>query len=372
MATGQPLENNDPEMFENTAYQELFRLYEGKVVHGTRTLDEAYYQSLTDKELSDRNCDQVVTRRVQRHELNPGKTWTILRVDQLWLWLIDEQTIITSSTHRKERPPGETKLDDFSEDPIIEKIWENLRDERVNRNDPPPPSTALEMSKFIMELSIRLFNSAKCRVGDTRESIHQIFENSINDMAIDEARLFDTFTKKVQEIIVHLEDEKDKKYPPDLKGEGKRVTNLRGTPPKADKNSSGKPKDKKPEDLRVSEEIISNLKSIDDAASLLKETKHIRDGLKILKSILVQQRTVWNDFTGEVQLDNQLKSPPSCIIDEIKNMDDAAERIQTGINSILDLEQNEASISEAITSRTEAQESVRQGRTLMVFTVVSW
>jgi hypothetical protein len=95
MATGQPLENNDPEMFENTAYQELFRLYEGKVVHGTRTLDEAYYQSLTDKELSDRNCDQVVTRRVQRHELNPGKTWTILRVDQLLLWLIDERAFLT-------------------------------------------------------------------------------------------------------------------------------------------------------------------------------------------------------------------------------------------------------------------------------------
>ncbi len=131
---------------------------------------------------------------------------------------------------------------------------------------------------------------------------------------------------------MHLEEEKDKKYPPDLKGEGKRVTNLRGAPPKADRNSSGKPKDKKPEELRVSEEIISNLQSIDDAAHLLKETKHIRDNLKILKSILVQQRTVWNDFTGEVQHDNQLKSPPSCIIDEIKNMDDAAERIQTGVS----------------------------------------
>ena len=135
---------------------------------------------------------------------------------------------------------------------------------------------------------------------------------------------------------MHLEDEKDKKYPPNLKGNDKRVPNLRGAPPKADKNgsgnSSGKLKDKKPEDLRVSDEIISNLQSIGDAAHLLKETKHIRDGLKILKSILLHQRTVWNDFTGEVQFENQLKSPPSYIINEIKDMDDAAERIQTGVS----------------------------------------
>lgn len=35
------------------------------------------------------------------------------------------------------------------------------------------------------------------------------------------------------------------------------------------------------------------------------------------------------------------------------------------------LEQNEASINEAVSSRKQAQETIEQGRTLMVFTVIT-
>lgn len=39
--------------------------------------------------------------------------------------------------------------------------------------------------------------------------------------------------------------------------------------------------------------------------------------------------------------------------------------------SVLELEQNEAAMQEAMSSREQAQESIRQGRTLMVFTIVT-
>src|SRR2546423_3036665 len=102
-------------------YRQLLDAYEGKVIHGSRTLDEFYYHFLSNME--DRNADQVVTKWIdkQRRDTNrmnvtlgPGKLeelyrflasnkpndqglakglgksrntrrgeWTILRVDQL-------------------------------------------------------------------------------------------------------------------------------------------------------------------------------------------------------------------------------------------------------------------------------------------------
>lgn len=63
------------------------------ILHGSRTLDEFGYYSLINTD--DRDKDQVVTRYLepdrQKGRVNdPGQEWPILRVDQLWLWVIDE------------------------------------------------------------------------------------------------------------------------------------------------------------------------------------------------------------------------------------------------------------------------------------------
>jgi len=63
-----------------------------KKLHESRTLDQFYYRSLIETE--DRDETQVVTRYIDktgwRAPLDPGKQLDILRVDQLWLWVIDE------------------------------------------------------------------------------------------------------------------------------------------------------------------------------------------------------------------------------------------------------------------------------------------
>jgi len=41
------------------------------------------------------------------------------------------------------------------------------------------------------------------------------------------------------------------------------------------------------------------------------------------------------------------------------------------VSSVLGLEQNEANISEAESSREQAVEATKQGRTLMVFTIIT-
>ncbi|KAA8572386.1 hypothetical protein EYC84_003008 [Monilinia fructicola] len=85
-----------------------------RIIHSSRTLDQFYYHSL--KDTKSRDSDQVVTRYTH-YESRVDKALDILRVDELWLWVIDEETVITSSTSR---------LDD-KEDPVLEGIFESLR-----------------------------------------------------------------------------------------------------------------------------------------------------------------------------------------------------------------------------------------------------
>lgn len=67
---------------------------ESQIIHGSRTLDEYHYQFASDKDfeqddIDKRNRDQVVTRWLHRDEdVNNLESWVVLRVDQLWLWII--------------------------------------------------------------------------------------------------------------------------------------------------------------------------------------------------------------------------------------------------------------------------------------------
>lgn len=58
-----------------------------RIIHSSRTLDQFYYHSL--KDTKSRDSDQVVTRYTH-YESRVDKALDILRVDELWLWVIDE------------------------------------------------------------------------------------------------------------------------------------------------------------------------------------------------------------------------------------------------------------------------------------------
>jgi len=74
-------------------HQKLMEIYKGKIIHASQTLDQFYYHSLANTDLRDR--DQVVTRYIEgtRNKNLWGSELTVLRVDQLWLWVVDESII---------------------------------------------------------------------------------------------------------------------------------------------------------------------------------------------------------------------------------------------------------------------------------------
>lgn len=81
--------DNDDEALCNL----LTKAYEGKTVHRSLSLDEFHYQRPRDEEFQDRiknrNKDQVINKELNDWKKD-GRSATIVRVNQLWLWVVNE------------------------------------------------------------------------------------------------------------------------------------------------------------------------------------------------------------------------------------------------------------------------------------------
>lgn len=270
-------------------YNELLELYKDETIHGSRTLDEAYYQFAVGTELDAamrlRNKDQVVSRRIHG-QLEGRYSWTLLRVDQLWLWVINSNTIITSSTHR---------VDD-QQDPVITRILYDLSMKAGRGKGQRQPSTPEELTRFIVNGCIRFFDqaldiSSNQSIGtESPISIRQLYSDSINQASIEEAKLFDSFAKE-----------------------------------KLRKENRG---------------IRSQAPSVNNTATLLRNVKDIRDELNILKTIATYQDNV------QQELGTRAASASRIILD-ISEMDKLTETIYAAVHATLNLEQNEIALSQS-------------------------
>lgn len=78
-------------------YQDLLEDYKSTVIHGSRTLDEFYYhfseEQKFQEDMADRNEDQVITKYIDGPPPEDGRRveWTAVRVDQVWLWMLDDR-----------------------------------------------------------------------------------------------------------------------------------------------------------------------------------------------------------------------------------------------------------------------------------------
>ncbi|KAK4158632.1 hypothetical protein QBC43DRAFT_328654 [Cladorrhinum sp. PSN259] len=87
-----------------------------------QTLDQSYYDSLKDSDLADRDRDQVVYKWFNKMEFGEPK---LLMVNQLWLWKIDESTIITAFPERWQDGPEHTLLQDVRHSDTPADVWKS-------------------------------------------------------------------------------------------------------------------------------------------------------------------------------------------------------------------------------------------------------
>ncbi|KAI1419254.1 hypothetical protein F5Y12DRAFT_278246 [Xylaria sp. FL1777] len=335
-------------------YEELMEAYKAKTIHGTRSLDEFYYSSLP--EMDERNQNQVVTRSFFGTPNGKGvpqghQQWPYLAVDQLWLWVIDEETIITSSTHRQ----------DGFDDPVIEIIFRQLREAKIRKIGQPPPSSVQEMSRFLVLFCVDFINSlkwedlSKFEKGDfVSKSVQLLYEDRINDVAAKEKLLAHSFMVKMKGKKNNSEKKTQAK--PKLKTQNGR-TKL---------EEVGKTKNIE----SYEEDNSNNWASISSAADLLDEVKDILDELMILKTLVSQQGSVWQDLVGNDPKRDNARGP-AYTLRTIEEMIKMADRVQVSVKDILDLEQNAINIDQAIESTRQGTESARQGTILMSFTIVT-
>ncbi|RYO97631.1 hypothetical protein DL764_007268 [Monosporascus ibericus] len=315
----------DKENEHKKSYQALLDLYKNETIHGSRTLDEFYYQFNPDKgdnpeDINRRNKDQIVTKELHDDNCDNLEEWILLRVDQLWLWIITPDTVITSTTHRQ----------DGRKDVVYESVFAHLESAEDR------PKSVQELARFIIDICIQTYDRVQeakpdktphtadekqVRCGEPQKgermllTIREIFSISINKAALKEVELFENFTKDEENNGFH----------------GKRSSTM------------------------------EHKTSISEPAKLLCKIKDLQDELHILRAVVSHQQDVLKELEPGRAGD---RTKAAQIIYEIGEMDKYVKRIYTAVNATLSLEQNKLAV-------IYSNEAVQQGRALEIFTIAT-
>jgi len=296
--------------YERTKHDPLKRLRSISVLgdlchHPRRTLDQFYYRSI---ETKTRDSDQIVSHK------NPER---VLMVDQLWVWVTSFDTIFTFFPQN----PAPQKRERRSFADLKSSVHDDLQSATQSQD---LCRDALEMTAVCLYHAVTVLLSPKFQK-DNGFSVKHIFQ--------------ETITETNERAVTAL-------------------------------NSFVRDPDKH---LTINEELL-----------LLQKATDLVDELRILLHLFYEQRKVIRSFISQVKEVSPRAAETAgdalIMIDEFeedmtKHQKDA-HSARESLLFLLDLKQKKANLDEAQAthalteaSRKEQQESVEQGRTMMIFTV---
>ncbi|KAM0318247.1 hypothetical protein ACHAO8_001940 [Botrytis cinerea] len=367
-------------------------LHEQLPIHPRRTLDQSYYFKLENTEPRDR--DQVVYRGTNERRIINGSTRVVM-VDQLWMYILDERglplenstlslledqiidshidTIITSFPKRL----GRNKPDSSGVHRCIRDRLEHLRPGQIN--------SVYDLAHLIInECSMVFFDRTKPT--DERPEVLDIFADAIGYISEMKTSSFELFWR-------HL----------------KKLSSQR---------------------LKISPKTARLYLNINPEGVLLQEAHDIIEELKMMSRINMQQLQVTQAFSkaletinGQIEPMQEMSDLLGLMLDEMRKkgpwysngmpkggmspaedtstkfkkfmikhtidrslelvdtishhhtelhqLEDSAREIADQLRDLLTLKQQQASIIEATASLDRADESVHQGRSIMIFTVIT-
>ncbi|KAL2847200.1 hypothetical protein BJY01DRAFT_212848 [Aspergillus pseudoustus] len=327
--------------------------------HTPITLDQYYYVSLDDT--AERDMDQVMGRHMRRqiwhaHEAqtsspfgegrSPDNDAVVLRwkhpkarqegvvspgdetlhpllvVGQLWLWILDEETIITCTS----------KEPRHADSSFLQRVLDRLSAPQTKYS----VRSAESMVELIASTAVNSFNTKQIPVLQDKVSPLEVFRGAIWFVRSSEAEGF----KKFQASF-----------------------NDQGGMAGVSQRPWGRDDGKENEYLNIAPEI-----------GLLVEIKDICDELNILKSLVEDQEDVWrqaSEVLGNGDRATFTHSMPSELKGYIMGMIQDAEVVQKAVYTLLDLKQKQASPTEAKFARQQAEDTAKQTDTIVVFTVVT-
>ncbi|KAK6080933.1 hypothetical protein SCUP234_05031 [Seiridium cupressi] len=201
-------------------------------------------------------------------------------------------------------------------------MFRQLREAKLKKNRQPPPSSVQETSRFLVTFCVdfinslgwedfSLFKSTYWEEGIWSKPVQSIYADKINSTATEEKILFESFKKKMKK-----KDESEKKKTQDTKEEPEPVHTKKET---------------KTEELQTIVPVAPGAIGALKAADLLDEVKDILDELTILKALVTQQESVWEDLMGQDSEPENARRP-IYVLRDIEEMISKCGLEQNGIN----------------------------------------
>ncbi|PYH43161.1 uncharacterized protein BP01DRAFT_301792 [Aspergillus saccharolyticus JOP 1030-1] len=317
-------------------------------IHIRRTLDQFGYPNL--RSTVARDDDQMLWKRTKKKvnlsefnsallvEDNSGNTGPfmdgkVLMVDQLWLWIVDERTVVTFFPHQ-EATTAEGKL--YEQSNLYNSIYNELNGDLARRFETAGDLAAL----IVLHAATVLLDRTLHR--DLQ--ILRIFEESISILTESMTKSFKRFRNR----------------------------GFITRPADFNKNADGKPMSAAEREERDHELASRNREDL----STLLELRDIIDELGTILKLLDVQTTIIKTMSsyfehkgyGKVFMETSLSR-----LDDYRNqvleMRENASLAQKAVENLLDLKQKQANVDESRLARWEAEVTQDQSRSVMVFTI---
>ncbi|EPE30724.1 Ankyrin repeat-containing protein [Glarea lozoyensis ATCC 20868] len=335
-------------------------------LHIRRTLDQSFYHNIDTKW---RDLDQVVYRyQLKDTEPNEPCDPKIVMVDQLWMWVLGKDLVVTSFPQRWQQP----KNDPLNVlDSIIEDINDKTRD---------PVKSVYDLAMIVTSRCTGVFD--RHRMGDEDYQFLDMFESSIGNATDKETLLFKEFNEASAQASAWLQHNRRLNRPSRIMQPASYAYSKTHDPAK----SSSEPDIHNFEDFIRGPMFVDKLLDIGQETDLLAETKDIRDELNMIKKVLEDQQSViptieaaildiyQEEKRNQQEVKKRFAEQMKTVLTHIKDidrMDKQAERIYASVTDMLDLKQKHANAFEARFARDQATSTARQSQTVMVFTIVT-
>ncbi|KAJ2895339.1 hypothetical protein MKZ38_006689 [Zalerion maritima] len=382
----------DPFAKRDRIYWENFRDPERGIIHSylenkdgplhpRRTLDQFYHHLLDNTRRRDR--DQVLSKWAWKEtDIRKADDVPVVMVDQLWLWVVDDDVVVTSFPNSWESAfeHGFPKL-------LADRIKDKSRVKLI--------SSPHQLTALILNLAVDFLR----REGPGKQSFLGCFESIVSNAADKEATLFRQF-QKVARTLSQAKISKD----------DSRQATLELFKVKEETASLAKIKDVLDETnmaltvMRQQREVIATFSAAVPAdwgqKPRSRDAAVDAQGLEERRGKLASERPHEQDPDPDPESWTQFVSTPGAVlpqlapnifsaskdpqaglpetmriisegINTLENLYKYARRVEEDLKQLLDFKQKQANAWEARLSRERYEEVERQGNTLLVFTIVT-
>jgi Mg2+ and Co2+ transporter CorA len=288
-------------------------------LHDRRTLEQSYFYNL--RNVAHRDSDQIIGQNtLRREEEDPDQSRKMMMVDQLWMWVVDGNTIITCFP--------ETGTGGESEADVLTRLTKHI---------PRAIQQGLKSMNGLIALIVE-----HCTGVFHRSDINPdlaFFEFFADDIGAAKEEL-DHMFKRFRETSENVEKmwTNDKVTSTDMSRELDKLFTIK----------------QEIELMAKVEKILADLNKIDFVCSqqedvinsLIKTSKSSRS-LSDLRETIHHRRKAWSGMAV------------------------TAKGIYDSLRDLLDLKQRQANVSEARTARYQIEISARHGRSILLFTVIT-